>query len=438
MHHHKKTGLGLVSLVALGAGSAIGVSIFSVLGPAARVAGSGLLLSLVLAAVPMMLFALCYADLARRYPVSGASYEWPRRYLHPVIGFSVAWMRIIANIGAMTVLASVLVGYLSPILECPVKPTMFVVIAGIFGLNILGVRSAAHLQTALMAVLLVVLAAFTLGGGFMVRWHAFSWMPDHGFMAVLAAVSVMVSLFMGIEAPVELGDEIRDARRTIPLAIALSVLLTALAYAAVAATSLALLGSDGLGRSQAPLADAGARIWGRFAGGVISVVAVVSILKSMNATAMIFSRMIYAMGRSGALPPWLGQIHPRFGTPHRATLVAGLFALSGLLLPSGLVFLLLAVNVPTLLKYMACSASAVRASRTDETGCGGLFRAPVMTATGTAAIILAGLLLLLSVWEDWRPAALAAAWLIVGFVWYRFFATRTGMNFPPESEIGSK
>jgi APA family basic amino acid/polyamine antiporter len=80
---HLKKRVGLVGVIMLGAGTAIGVSIFSVLSPAAKVAGSGLLVTVVLAAFPMVLFAVIYSFLSSALPKSGASYEWPRRFLHP-------------------------------------------------------------------------------------------------------------------------------------------------------------------------------------------------------------------------------------------------------------------------------------------------------------------------------------------------------------------
>jgi L-asparagine transporter-like permease len=104
-----KKGVGLVGVVTFGAGTAIGVSIFSVLAPAAKIAGSGLLATVGIAAVPMVLFAVIYSFLSSALPKSGASYEWPRRFIHPSVGFLVAWLRILSNVGAIVVLAMVLV-----------------------------------------------------------------------------------------------------------------------------------------------------------------------------------------------------------------------------------------------------------------------------------------------------------------------------------------
>ena len=81
-----RRGVGLVGVVTFGAGTAIGVSIFTVLQPAAQVAGAGMLVAIALAAVPMVLFAAAYAYLGSALPVAGASYEWPRRFLGPLAG----------------------------------------------------------------------------------------------------------------------------------------------------------------------------------------------------------------------------------------------------------------------------------------------------------------------------------------------------------------
>ena len=53
-----RTGVRLIDLVMLGAGTAIGASIFSVLGPAAEVGGEGILIAVIVAALPMVLFGL--------------------------------------------------------------------------------------------------------------------------------------------------------------------------------------------------------------------------------------------------------------------------------------------------------------------------------------------------------------------------------------------
>lgn len=418
---HLKTNVGLLGVVTFGAGTAIGVSIFSILQPTAQIAGSGLLLAVGIAAIPMLLFAITYAYLGSALPVSGASYEWPRRFIHPMAGFLIAWLRIVANVGALTILGQVFVGYLGMVLPLPAKPVMGVLITLIFGLNLLGVSLAARVQTVLMGLLLLVLAVFVATGlplyDPVVAGNPFDQPP----LTVLAAVPLMISLFLGIEAAVEIGEEVRNPGRNIPLGIALAILLSALVYGLVAATALGLAGPDVLAASQAPLLDAARVSLGGLAVPLIVGAACVSILKSMNAAALVFSRSLFAMGRNGALPHALGDIHPRFGTPHRAILLGYVCALAGLLLPSSLIFLLLAVNIPTMLKYMACAWSAtVVARRHPELHAQSRVKlTPTqVTLCGLAAMLAALLIILFGLEADIRPYLLIGGWLVAGILFW--------------------
>ena len=132
-----KKRISLFGVIALGAGSAIGVSIFSVISPATALAGPGMLLALFFSILPMILFAVTYAFLGSAVPTSGASYEWPRRFIHPFVGFIIAWLRIAGNTAALIVLAYVLVQYWALVIELPVKLTMFILLTLFYVLNVL-------------------------------------------------------------------------------------------------------------------------------------------------------------------------------------------------------------------------------------------------------------------------------------------------------------
>ena len=75
--------LGVTDAVVVGLGAMIGVGIFAALAPAAQVAGSGLLVGLMLAAVVAYCNATSSARLAVRYPASGGTYVYGRERLGP-------------------------------------------------------------------------------------------------------------------------------------------------------------------------------------------------------------------------------------------------------------------------------------------------------------------------------------------------------------------
>lgn len=413
--------VGLLGVVTFGAGTAIGVSIFSILQPTAQVAGSGLLAAIGVAALPMLVFAVAYAYLGSALPVSGASYEWPSRFIHPGVGFIIAWLRIISNVGALTILSQVMISYLGMILPLPLKPAMGVTITLIFALNYIGVSVAARVQTLLMGLLLVVLAVFVATGLPHFDGALVGNPLDTPTLAILGVVPLMISLFLGIESAVEIGEEVRNPQRNIPLGIALAIGLSALVYGLVAVTALGLVGPADLAKSEAPLLDAAKVALGGLAVPLIVGAACVSILKSMNAATLTFSRSLFAMGRNGALPRAIGAVHPRFGTPHRAILFGYVCAMSGLLLPKSLVFLLLAVNVPTMLKYMACSFSATIVARRypDIHARSQLkLRPRTVVAVGYTGMVCALLIGLFGIEADARPYLLVGGWLLVGLVYW--------------------
>ncbi len=424
---HLSRGVGLTGVVMFGAGTAIGVSIFSVLQPAAEVAGSGLLVAIALGIVPMLLFATVYAWLASALPVSGASYEWPRRFLGPFPGFAIAWLRIISNVGATVVLARVLVNYLGMAIALPATPVVAAAITLVFALNYIGVTVAARVQTVLMLLLIAVLAIIVATGAPQASAATIGPLFANGVPAILAALPLLISLFLGIESAVEIGDEVRDPQRTIPRGIALAILLTALIYGAVAATALGLVGPAALAASKAPLLTAAQVPLGALALPLVVGAATVSILKTMNATALVFSRSLFAMARRAALPPALAAIHRRFGTPHRAILLAYACAMTGLLMPDSLVFLLLAVNLPTMLKYIACSLCAIRVARGAEGVAAGAWLriAPQsMIAVAWCAVAAAAVIIVAGLEADWRPYALVGGWLAIGAIYYLAHARR--------------
>ncbi len=428
MTEQLRHGVRLIDLVMLGAGTAIGASIFSVLGPAAQVGHEGILVACVLAALPMVLFGLVYAYMASAVPRTAASFEWQRQFTHPLIAFGIVWLRILSNAVVMIVLGTVLVSYLGRVIAVPAKPVMFGLFLAVFALNYLGVAIAARAQTVMMLMLLAVFAVFVIAGAPSLKPQLVQQSMSVGWVPILAALPLMIQLFLGIETTTEVGEEVADPKRVVPLGLALALALTVVVYLAIAFTALSLVGADALAASDAPLLTAAEAALGGWAMPLIVTAAVLALLKSMNAVFLVFARFLYAMGRAGVLPAPLGRIHPRFGTPHVATVVAFIACCLGLFLPSSLLFLLLAVNIPTMMKYLgSCLAAYNVAARHPDVHAQArlrLGRGTVRVLAGlgmVAAVVIASL----GFGTDWKPYALLAGWLALGLVYYAFVSRRT-------------
>lgn len=431
-----KQGVSLWGIVALGAGTAIGVSIFSIVAPGAKLAGPGMLLAMVLAGLPMILFAVTYAVMGSAVPVSGASYEWSRRFVHPFLGFFIGWLRMAGSTSALVLYAFVLVQYWSMAVELPAKPTMFAVLGFFYLLNLMGISLVARGQALMVFVLLVTCAVLVVSSFSQGSASHFSPLLTQGWSGVLAAIPLMVSLFLGVETATEVGEEVRDGRRMIPLGIALSIGLTAAIYFAVAAAGIAVLGAGTLGESKAPLLDMANATLGEWGRPLILISATVAIGTSLNATALIFSRFLFAMGRSGILPAALARVHPRWGTPHVATTVVFALCALGLLMPLNLVFLFLAVNIPTLLKYGATSFAATRlVNRHRDLYDAAPFRLKprLMIIWAWISVICALVVIILGLEADWRPYAVLGSWAALGLVYYAFRNRHSSATTPLEN-----
>ena len=431
-----KRNITLLDVIMLGAGSAIGAAIFTVLSPAAAVGGAAMLVTLLLAALPMGLFALVYAFLSSAMPMTAASYEWQRQFTHPAFAFAIVWLRVLSNAVVMVLLARVLLSYLRMVVVVPELPAIVGLLLVIFLLNYVGVRIAARAQTLLMIGLLAIFGLFIVAG-------APQWQPQvlvdavtAGWLATLAPLPLMIQLFLSIETATEVGGEVKNAERNIPLGLGLALLLTTLVYGLIAFTTLSLLGPQRTAASSAPLLEAANLSLGVWAKPLIVTAAVLALLKSMNAVFLVYSRFLYAMGTSGVLPASLARLHPRFATPHIATIVALVVSALCLLLPDSLIFLLLAVSLPTMGKYFGSCAAAYTVAVRHPDICSRArlrFSRTFVKWLAIAGALTALAIALVGITSDLRPYVLMMLWLGLGFVYY-FWNRKHRLRLSPYAE----
>ncbi|MEU7241539.1 APC family permease [Streptomyces sparsogenes] len=314
--------LGVPDAVVIGLGSMIGAGIFAALAPAARSAGSGLLLGLALAAVVAYCNATSSARLAARYPASGGTYVYGRERLGDFWGYLAGWAFVVGKTASCAAMALTVGSYVWPGQAHAVAVAAVVALTAV---NYAGVHKSALLTRAIVAVVLAVLAAVvvavvTSGASDAARLDIGS---DATPAGVLQAAGLLFFAFAGYARIATLGEEVRDPARTIPRAVPLALGITLVVYTAVAVAALIVLGPKGLAQSAAPLSDA---VRAAGAGGLAPVVragAAVAALGSLLALILGVSRTTLAMARDRHLPHALAAVHPRFKVPHRAELLVG-------------------------------------------------------------------------------------------------------------------
>lgn len=314
--------LGVGDAVMIGLGSMIGAGIFVALAPAARAAGTGLLLGLAVAAVVAYCNATSSARLAALYPASGGTYVYGRERLGPFWGYLAGWSFVVGKTASCAAMALTVGAYVWPEQAHAVAVAAVVALTAV---NYGGVQKSAWLTRAIVAVVLAVLACVVvvcLGSGQSDAGRLDIGTSD-GIGGVLQAAGLLFFAFAGYARIATLGEEVRDPARTIPRAIPLALGIALVVYACVAVAVLSVLGSEGLGQASAPLADAVRAAGVPGLAPVVRVGAAVAALGSLLALILGVSRTTLAMARDRHLPGALAAVHPRFQVPHRAELAVG-------------------------------------------------------------------------------------------------------------------
>jgi len=313
--------LGLFDAVVIGLGSMIGAGIFAALAPAARAAGSGLLLGLAAAAVVAYCNATSSARLAARYPASGGTYVYGRERLGDFWGFLAGWGFVVGKTASCAAMALTVGAYAWP---SQARAVAIAAVVALTAVNYAGVQKSAWLTRVIVAVVLAVLAAvavtaFTSGVASADRLSV----AGASAAGVLQASGLLFFAFAGYARIATLGEEVRDPARVIPRAIPLALGIALGVYGLVAVAALTVLGPQRLGAATAPFSEM-ARVAGvPWMVPVVQVGASVAALGSLLALILGVSRTTLAMARDGHLPRALAVVHPHFKVPHRAELLIG-------------------------------------------------------------------------------------------------------------------
>jgi APA family basic amino acid/polyamine antiporter len=426
-----KQDMSVFAVVALGVSAAVGVSIFSVTAPATAVAGPAMLISLGIAAIPMIVFVVVYAFLGSAVPRSGASYDWPARFVHPYLGFIVTWLRIVGNAVSLQVMTVVFVGYLFKAISLTWAPTAFLILCTFYIVNLIGVGTAGKVASVLVLLKLLVLGTFILAGVPHIQSGNVTPLMPHGPWSILAALPLLIGLYTGIESAAEAGEEIRNAKAVIGRALAIATLIGMVAYFGTSAVTLGVLGSSKVASSTAPLLEAGTHFLGPWTSPLLVLTALASISAAINATFLIFARFLFAMGRDGVLPAALARIHPRWGTPHVATTVAFGLGVLALFLPESLAFLFLAANIPTMLKYFSnCLAAWRLVDRHQDLHARANIKMSRRSVKvwSSVGMLCAIIIVLAGLGTDWRPYAILAAWGCLGTLYWWVYARHLSLS----------
>ncbi|MEM4853256.1 MAG: amino acid permease, partial [Thermofilum sp.] len=235
--------LSLLDAVSVGLGAIIGAGIFVLIGIAAGIAGSGVLLAVVLSGVSATFTALSFCELGAALPRAGGPYEFGHTLISPFTGFMMGWLWVSGNI-VLGATASLGFGsYLSSAFpEIPVKAAALGLIALVTLLNVLGAKLSASVNNLIVVLKLLALVAFSAAGLPRVQPANLGGVLDKGLLAVVQASGLFYFAYIGFPRITTLAEEVKDPERNIPRAILLALAVSSTIYLLVAVTAVGTVG----------------------------------------------------------------------------------------------------------------------------------------------------------------------------------------------------
>ena len=367
----------------------------------------GFLVTMILVAILYIAFIFSFTELTTAIPQAGGPFAYAHRAFGPVGGAIAGFATLIEFLFAPPAIALAIGAYLAVQFPGLDPKTAAVGAYGLFvALNVIGVRIAAtfELVVSLLAVGELLVFMGVVAPAF--RWEAFSagwWAGSAHFSlasigGMFAAIPFAIWFFLAIEGVAMAAEEARDPKRTIPIAYISGILtLTALAFGV-----MILAGGAGDWRTLAnlndPLPQAMKIVVGQSSGWLHMLVwlGLFGLVASFHGIIMGYARQIFALSRAGYLPAVLGRLHPRFRTPHVATIAGGvvgiaaiysdtLVSIAGQSLTASIVILSV---FGALLLYIVSMLSLFRLRR-SEPDLDRPYRAPLYPVAPAVALLLA-------------------------------------------------
>ncbi len=312
-------------------------------------AGAALPLSTLLGFIGIMAIAYSVGQLARVLPAAGYYMTWTGRSIDPRYGFMAGWFVLMSEAipmgGLFLILAATMDAFLPSYAHFNLHWIVWSLLigAGVTVLLFLGVKVSGTAGVVLglieLSIMLILAIWLIIAAGAHNTLSVFTPAApgvQGGWVGVLRAVIYTVPTFAGFETAAVLAEESRDPKKNIPRAVVWATFGTGIffvlgAYAGVVAWGPSKIA--GYASSSNAWQVLGQNVWGT-AGAVLVFLALVnSIVGNTNAEATASTRLMYAMGRIGALPRWFGRVHAQRRTPHHA-----IFFLMGLNFVIALIF----------------------------------------------------------------------------------------------------
>jgi APA family basic amino acid/polyamine antiporter len=434
--------LGAWGAISIVVGTIIGSGIFLV--PKTMVSEVGspslVLMVFVVGGLLSLCGALTYAELGAALPYAGGEYVYLREAYGPLLSFLYGWTQFwVIKSGSIATLATAFFYYLAnfwPSLQAPllvfplprdstleISSGQLLAIALILGLawvNYFGVKLGGQVQTAVTVVkvgmiLAIVLLAALLGGG--ESGNLVSTVSHRGgLQGFFAALVAALWAYDGWNNLNMVSSEIQNPQRNIPRALILGVLLVGAIYLCANVAYFYVLSASEVAATDRVASEAARKFLGDAGGDAVSLAAMISIFGALNGSILSGSRVPYALARDGYFFSPLGRVHARHRTPHYSILALSCWG--AVLVLSGSYEQLFTYVIFAAWIFFGLTGAAVFVLRTKRPQMTRPFRVLGYPYIPVLFVVMAGALVLMTLWTSPRESLMGLGLIALGFPYY--------------------
>lgn len=420
-------------LMAIGIGTVIGTGIFILPGTiAAKQAGPGVSLSFLLSAIVCAFAAMCYAEFASALPVAGSAYSYGNVVFGEFFGWLLGWALILEYMLAVASVSTGWAAYFNSFIESfglkiphalsgpfdPAHGTYINIVAVVIVLLITvmlsrGLQSSVRVNNIAVVIKVAIILIFIIAGLFFIKpknYHPF--LPYH-MSGVIHGATIGFFAYLGFDCVSSSAAEVKNPKRNMPLGIIGTLGIVTLLYMGVAVVLTGMVKYTRLDVAN-PVSYALQLVHQDWLAELLSIGALVGMFTMMVAMIYSSSRLIYAIGRDGLLPAFLGKLDKKSHSPQIALwIVAVIIATMGGLV--SLDQLTSLVNIGTLFAFTLVSFGIIPLRRRKDIGNRGGFKVPLYPVIP----ILSGLLCLAMMTQLQLETYIGAGiWFTLGIIIY--------------------
>lgn len=414
--------IGIAGVTANVIGVVIGIAIFILPGQLAVTAGPAVVLSYLLAGVMAAFACVVAAQIGCVFSVSGASFVAVSRIISPLCGFIVVWLMIGAISLGIALLAYGFADYLQYFLPGLDRLTVaLMLVLGLGGVNLLGVKNSLLLQVVLVLAIVVALTVFSVAGLANINRGHFTPFIPMGWSPVLLATIPAFFSFAGFTVIIELGGEIKNPAKTIPWSFAIGFVVVLLLYLSVTVATVGIIPWQELADVSAPVGDAARRVLPATVATGIVLVALAGAASTVNALMLSYSRDVMVLGKSGVFPRVLANTSTRHGEPNNGiifiTLLATLMILFGgsikaIATLSTLSILIMQIALGVVVLLLPVKAADLYNNAPFKLG------RFTLLFFGAGLIVISAAFLLIAAWGEGKIFLVMLGFLVVGIAYY--------------------